>query len=250
MTTEITEHDRDLFIQNGWLVLRQQFSVGEISALQRECDRLWNQTALFEIGSGSNSRKNYLSGDLIQDRLDPVICHSKLIAELVYHERIVQILTLILGDRPILFKDKLIVKPPMVTGYGAHQDLCYFDFFGIPTDGLITALVAVDSFLPESGALELFSGLHHNRLPSPPHESRDVDEAFLASFPGTTPELEPGDLVVFHCLTPHRSQPNRSDQSRPSVYFTYNAARYGDFYDRYLRHRLQHTPANDAECQS
>jgi 2-aminoethylphosphonate dioxygenase len=36
-------------------------------------------------------------------------------------------------------------------------------------------------------------------------------------------ELNPGDIAVFGCFTPHRSQPNRSQRWRRQLYLSYNA---------------------------
>lgn len=43
-------------------------------------------------------------------------------------------------------------------------------------------------------------------------------------------ETAPGDITIFHALTPHSSEPNRSGKSRRQLYMTYNAASCGDAY--------------------
>ena len=56
-------------------------------------------------------------------------------------------------------------------------------------------------------------------------------------------DLNPGDVAVFGCLTPHRSAPNRSGVRRRGLFLSYNArsdggdqraAHYAAFHD-YLR---------------
>jgi len=58
--------------------------------------------------------------------------------------------------------------------------------------------------------------------------------------------LEPGDVAVFHGLTPHRSGPNRSTTMRRAFYISYNARseggdqhefHYREFHD-FMRKRL------------
>jgi ectoine hydroxylase-related dioxygenase (phytanoyl-CoA dioxygenase family) len=45
----------------------------------------------------------------------------------------------------------------------------------------------------------------------------------------------PGDLLIFDCMTPHRSAPNLSNRMRRQLYLTYSAARHGDLYGRQLQ---------------
>ena len=43
-----------------------------------------------------------------------------------------------------------------------------------------------------------------------------------------------GDVLIFHCLTPHESSPNRSDQERRAIIFSYNPLSDGNVYrERY-----------------
>jgi ectoine hydroxylase-related dioxygenase (phytanoyl-CoA dioxygenase family) len=41
----------------------------------------------------------------------------------------------------------------------------------------------------------------------------------------------PGTVILFSCLTPHRSGPNRSREPRRALIFTYNPAVDGDAYE-------------------
>jgi ectoine hydroxylase-related dioxygenase (phytanoyl-CoA dioxygenase family) len=60
-------------------------------------------------------------------------------------------------------------------------------------------------------------------------ESQQVD---LNS--GELMRTEPGDVVIFDCMTPHRSGPNLSNRTRRQFYVTYSPARHGDLYARQL----------------
>ena len=52
-------------------------------------------------------------------------------------------------------------------------------------------------------------------------------------------EMEPGDAVFFHCNTLHRSDQNRSNQSRWSLICCYNAARNNPYKES---HHPRYTP--------
>jgi 2-aminoethylphosphonate dioxygenase len=98
----------------------------------------------------------------------------------------------------------------------------------------VTIMLAVDAAGLESGSLELFPGQHRAVLRAPADAPLDVAEDAVDLASGYRTTMLPGDGLAFHGLTPHRSAPNRSAAYRRALFFTYNAARYGqlsaDFY--------------------
>ncbi len=120
-----------------------------------------------------------------------------------------------------LFKDKIILKPPGAKGYDLHQD--YIAWPGFPKS-FITVAVAIDPSSAANGCTEVFPGYHKAGYLSaadgdyhalPPECVDERKRVYL--------ELEPGDVALFGCFTPHRSTANRSDRWRRLLYFSYNA---------------------------
>ena len=60
------------------------------------------------------------------------------------------------------------------------------------------------------------------------------DYAFFTRWAGAGKE-EPGDVLFFDALTPHRSGPNNSPGSRRVLYLTYNRLSEGDHSRAYFR---------------
>jgi len=137
----------------------------------------------------------------------------------------------------------LIFKPPGATGYKLHQDIP-LSWNGFPSS-FLTVLIPIDPSSEENGCTEVFSGYHGDFL------SKDggiymlpdncVDESRR-----TPLVLNPGDIAIFHGLTPHRSAPNRSNQMRRIFYVSYNAlsdggdqhdAHYAEFRERMREYR-------------
>jgi ectoine hydroxylase-related dioxygenase (phytanoyl-CoA dioxygenase family) len=52
-------------------------------------------------------------------------------------------------------------------------------------------------------------------------------------------ETIPGDLLIFHSLTPHQSGKNHTTHPRRSLYLTYNAERAGNLRDEYYKHYME-----------
>jgi len=109
-----------------------------------------------------------------------------------------------------------------------------------------------DAATAENGSVELFSG-YQSALLSPPGEERNLNADEVAKVnpaSGSLMVTQPGDVLIFHALTPHRSGPNASGNSRRSLYITYAAATYGDRYKEYYarqHERIAATRAADVE---
>ena len=163
------------------------------------------------------------------DRLDPVIDLSPEFARAARSPRLRRIAADVLGGVPQLFKDRLILKQPGALGYGAHQDAAYWQGFGVALDAFVTAAICLDAASPDNGPIECTSG-DHRRLLTDPGVVADPEEDRLSAF---TPLLAaPGDVLLIHSLTPHRSGPNRSADTRRILFFVYALGPPG-LYERY-----------------
>ncbi len=221
--------------QKGYVRVDSLFSPGEIDAWREEADRLWALPEIAEPEAFRVDWRNDVQGARVPERLDPVTDISPLFANLSRDPRILSIVRGLLQEEPLLFKDKLIIKPPGVKGYPLHQDFAYIDFLGFEGSQQLAVCLAIDATEPAAGPIEFFPGCHHQRLPSPPERPGELDAAALDGTEGEVVTLEAGDMVIFSSLCPHRSAPNRSRSSRRLLFFTYNARSTGDLYDTYYR---------------
>lgn len=227
----------------GYTVVPGLFSDREVAAIQTECERL------FSLFSAEQDRhnirvqfRNHESGTPVLDRVDPFSDISPLLRDLGRDPRILAAVADALGEPGHLFKDKIIRKAPGTHGYGVHQDYTNWQEVPAPAQSLLSVLFAVDSSSPEKGGLEFFDGMHrrHYRDRETPSDIFNpkaglVPDEVMAGRVAVSPTLAAGDIVLFHSLTPHQSGVNRSDQTRRSIYFSYNAASYGNIYDTYYR---------------
>ena len=161
--------------------------------------------------------------------------------------RILGLAAALYGEPACLFKDKLIYKRPGHAGYALHQD--YIAWPSFPTS-FITVALAIDAAADDNGATEVFPGHHHRGyLSARDGQYHELPLDAVDPAKGVLLRLQPGDLAVFGCYTPHRSAPNRSGSSRRLLYTSYNAlsdggdsreAHYREFHgwlkDRYAEH--------------
>jgi len=237
--TEIDSWNRD-----GFVMFRKVFSPFEMAELDAEANMLF---ARVELMSRFNLRCRYMphweTGELLFEVFDPVNDIGPVCARMSADRRIVEKVEAIYREAACLFKDKLIFKPAGATGYRLHQDIP-LGWAGFP-QSFLSVLIPIDSQNKANGCTEVFSGYHHRFLSDKPENymlpDDTVDEARR-----TYLELEPGDVAIFHGLTPHRSAPNKTDGMRRSLFLSFNkrseggdqrAAHYAEFQQK-MRQRF------------
>jgi ectoine hydroxylase-related dioxygenase (phytanoyl-CoA dioxygenase family) len=232
MTDALTRDQIEEYRRRGYARVRGVFSAEEIAACAAESRRLLKLGLAHEDNWRAVSYRA-VGGLTIVDRFNPVIDISPLFASLVADTRILRPLRVLYGEEMRLFKDKLIYKMPGVPGYPAHQDYALWQSFPQP---LVNVIVSIDAARAENGGIEFFPDYHE--LISTPGEQRYLNDEEIARLDGATREVvetEPGDLLIFDGMTPHRSGFNTSGNLRRQLYLTYSPARCGDLYEAQMR---------------
>jgi ectoine hydroxylase-related dioxygenase (phytanoyl-CoA dioxygenase family) len=224
---------RQSYDQQGFLVVRDVFAPDEIAAAVAEADRLVIRKDRIDT---RNLRCRWQphsdNGECLFETFDPVIDIAPVCAQLARHPRLLALLGTLYGEPARLFKDKLIFKPAGARGHDLHQD--YIAWPSFPRT-FVTAAVAIDPCGLDNGCTVVYPGYHLQGCLSPedgdyhPLPPETVDERSAVPL-----ELQPGDVAVFGCFTPHRSAPNSSGHSRRLLYLSYNADSDGG--DRRERH--------------
>ena len=221
-----------LYWQQGYAVLRGLFSSEEAASWANECDHLLAQDWV----DANNLRTPFrMSSTEFPERIDPVVDVSPLFQRLVQDERLTGILREIFNDEPVLFKDKLIFKMPGVDGYTMHQDWAWGWQDLCPASDILSVSIQIDGANAANGCIELFPG-YHGKLLTPSGLQTNFREEELNQIDparGEKIETKPGDVLIFHSLTPHQSGRNTAEYSRRSLYLTYSAARVGDLKSEY-----------------
>ncbi|MGI9410829.1 MAG: phytanoyl-CoA dioxygenase family protein [Hyphomicrobiaceae bacterium] len=145
--------------------------------------------------------------------------------------RVVDTAEALIGEPVYHFQSKLTAKDPKVGGaWEWHQDYGYWYYNGCLAPKMLSFMVALDRTNAENGCLKLVRGSHRiGRLDhlqvTPEQNSADPERLphILATHEVVDCILEPGDAVVFHCNTLHRSDQNRSENRRWTFLCCYNA---------------------------
>jgi len=167
---------------------------------------------------------HFETGESLFEVFDPVNDISTVCEKFTQDPRLLNALETVYGEPALLFKEKLIFKLPGARGYQLHQDIPLY-WAGFP-QSFVTVLIPIDQTSRQNGCTEVFSGYHTGFLSDNPDHYMLPDDSVDAAR-RTWLELAPGDIAIFHGLTPHRSDPNRSEAMRRTFYVSYNRASDG-----------------------
>jgi ectoine hydroxylase-related dioxygenase (phytanoyl-CoA dioxygenase family) len=231
----LSEEDIRFYNSEGYLVIRNVFETEQIENLAADIERLLLER--HETIQPKNLRvrfKNHVvTGEPVFEVLDPVSDLSALARQMTVDRRLIDFVSSIYGEPACVFKDKFIYKPAGSLGADLHQD--WIGWPGFPQT-FLTALVAIDTFNERSGATKVYPRLQSKGYLSPidgkhhhlQHEDMATEAVCL--------ELEPGDVALFSCFTPHYSEPNLSPSARRGYFISYNArSDGGDQWEKHYR---------------
>lgn len=239
MTTEVAggrvlfDSDVAFYREEGYLILREVFRPEEVAALAADVERVCRQRA--DLIDANNLRirlkPHRETNDSLFEVFDPFADLSPVARAITRDNRILDCLHDLYGEPAEVFKDKLIYKPSGAIGATLHQD--WIAWPGFP-ESFLTVLLSIDPFTAESGATEVHPRCHKNGYLSPKDGQHHYVELGDLPTEPVTLVLEPGDLAIFGCFTPHRSAPNTADHPRRGYFISYNARSDGG--DQYAKH--------------
>ena len=239
MPSVLTDQQREAFDRDGYILVRGFFDPEEASLLQSAVDKdpairshfynrgdsegmttkmaLWNHPGDSVYGRAARSAKMV---DTMEDLLGGEVYH--------YHS-------------------KITAKEPYEGGaWEWHQDYGYWYNNGCLFPYMASAMTALDKCTRDNGCLQVLRGSHH--LGRIDHGLLDGEQvgADLARVEEAQKklelvycEMEPGDVLFFHCNTLHRSDQNRSPNRRWTLISCFNAARNNPYREH---HHPRYTP--------
>lgn len=223
--------------RNGYLVLEDVFSPGEVSALQAETGRLLanpatldKETMITEPGS-SEIRSIFKIHE-----------QSDLMARLAADERLAGVARFLLDDDVYVHQSRLNYKP----GFHGREFYWHSDFEtwhtedGMPRMRALSASILLAENTPNNGPLMLIPGSHrvyvtcvgrtpadHYKMSLKKQEYGVPDENSLAELAHekgiVAPTGKPGTVILFDCNTMHGSNSNITPFPRANAFLVYNA---------------------------
>ena len=227
-------HEQQAFFeQQGYLIVPDLLSRGEVAECQREVQRLHQLAADLEASqdplSNHFQREPFSSapnhnGLPVLRKIENTRALSPCFTQLAAHPRLVAIVQSLLGADLLLFRSTLMLKPAFHgSAHALHQDSAYWP---MEPPALVTASIALDDATPDNGCIKVIPGSHHWGLQEWGHIAQqqeapltnrdDIDRSRQIDVP-----LAAGSAVLFHSLMVHGSGPNQTDRPRNTALYAY-----------------------------
>lgn len=236
----LTDAHLDHWRQHGYVVLRDALGplADEIQAWTEDLAR-WPETP----GKWMKWFEKTDTDARLLCRVEDFVPYHPKLAGFLNSEAVLQVLSALMGEPAVLYKEKINFKLPGGAGYGAHQDTPAFGTFGHTVH--ITMMVPVDDAHPDNGCLEMVRD-HPRGTMLAQAEDGTIDPTVANALSWTPLPARRGDLVFFDSFVPHRSAANQSPRPRRALYVTYNKAAEGDYRNAYFRQKRTAFPP---ECE-
>jgi ectoine hydroxylase-related dioxygenase (phytanoyl-CoA dioxygenase family) len=239
MTTVLNKIQSDHFHKNGYVIVKKFFSDEETKLLQNASNQDPAMRSHFYDRTDSEGLiTKMMAWNHPDDSIYGVTARS---------EKIVDTMEDLLGGEVYHYHSKITAKEPFEGGaWEWHQDYGYWYNNGCLFPLMATAMIALDKCTKSNGCLQVLSGSNNlGRIDHALLESgqvgvdlKRVNEA-KKHLELVYCEMEPGDVLFFHCNTLHRSDRNNSPDRRWTLLCCYNAARNDPFLDH---HHPKYTP--------
>ena len=225
----------DFFNQNGYVIKRGLVSGDQLTAIKRAAVRMSEQAqppAEYEADvhyEGAPQSREHEGGQTIRRFLE-VFDRDSTFSQFGCASQVKAILAELMGKDIYLVRNhhnSLMTKNPKFSSQtNWHRDIRYWHY---DHENLISVWLALGHETCENGALLLIPGSHRIEFERQnfdeklffrkdlPENSTLIDSAVLA-------ELNPGDVLFFHCRTLHAASHNATNQTKNSLVYTYRPA--------------------------
>ena len=229
---ELEPDSIEFFEQNGYMIKRGLVSPIDLGGIQRCAKQMIaaaRPPAEYEADvhyEGAPDSRNAQGGQTIRRFLE-VFDRSGEFKAFAKSEDVKTCLTQIMEDDVYLVRshhNSLMSKHPKYSSQtNWHRDIRYWHY---SHENLISVWLALGKETKDNGALLLIPGTHRVEF-----ERQNFDEAlfFRKDLPenqalidsAIMAELNPGDVLFFHCRTLHAASNNKTDETKLSLVYTY-----------------------------
>lgn len=225
----IGEAEIELFHQQGFLVVNHAFNLQEVKGAIDGLVHLLSGavpefTGVMYEQKAQGIAVEEMPAEQRQDYVRKFMWftqHDARLAAMAHHPRLIDVVTRILEEPPVLFQDMALLKPPHIGREKPwHQDHAYFD---LPLETTVMgAWIALDEATTENGCMIINPG-SHRQGPVEHFKRRDwqICDTQINNARAVAVPLEPGGVLLFHSLIHHGTPTNNSGLRRRAVQFHY-----------------------------
>lgn len=219
----LNEEQKNDFYRDGYVIARGYFTAEEINKLQ---EKAFNDDTLYDRAWHKKDSTGAVSKVCLWQKTG-----DDLYSMFSRSRRLIDSCEDLMGEEAYHTSTKMMMKEPFVGGaWEWHQDFGYWHQDNLMLyPKAISCMVAINQATVKNGCLQVLKGSHHlGRLDhSKTGDQKGADLKFVEQAMKyhelVNVELEPGDVLFFHCNLLHKSNQNNSDAPRWSMISAYNA---------------------------
>ena len=246
MPFKISNLQQELYKQDGFVVLPRLFDVEEINLLRRAIEE---DPAIAEHSLIRPDQEGFRTRISLWNRAG-----NSVYGLAARCDRMVETAQTLIGEEVYHYQSKLTAKDPREGGaWEWHQDYGYWYYNGCLRPDMLSCMIALDRSDRNNGCLQLMKGSHKlGRIDHVPltEKQNEADpermKHILAASDIVYGELDPEDVLIFHCNTLHRSDKNLSDKRRWTLIICYNAVSNDAYVKSDDRSCVPLEPVNDS----
>jgi phytanoyl-CoA hydroxylase len=230
----VTDEQAARFEQQGFLAIENAFTPGEVqAALASMLDVIGGRYPGYrgiQFEAAARDLLPRLSPEQKQDvvrKISNFVQWDARLHAIATHPRLLALCERLIGDKPGLFEDKALIKPPKIGREKPwHQDHAYWN---LPLDArVVTAWIALDEATVDNGCLFVIPGSHREG-PVVHFRRRDwqmCDDQVQTERSIAVP-LKPGGALLFNSYLQHGTPANASPKRRRALQFVFIPAAAG-----------------------
>lgn len=242
------------FHEQGYLIIRNAFTSAECqTTLDALLDLLAGKNPDFKGVIYEKEAQNLVETLPPAERQDLVrkfwlfADYDERLKEMTAHPDLMRVLARLLDDKPELFQDMALFKPPRIGREKPwHQDFAYFN---LPLGTVVVgAWIALDEATVDNGCMQVIPGSHREG-PVVHFQRRDwqICDTDVARERIVAVPMQPGDCLLFQGMLHHGTPANRTDQRRRAVQFHYKPAS-AEWVDQEKRLAIFGSEGKDVTC--
>ncbi|MFC4871065.1 phytanoyl-CoA dioxygenase family protein [Negadavirga shengliensis] len=221
MENRFNEKNEKEYMQDGYTIVKGMFDAGEMEAV---LDTALEDEVIRRHTYGRKDKEGHTTKLALWYALG-----RDVYSNIARSERYLEGVEKLLGGAPAHFHTKLMQKEPKVGGaWEWHQDYGYWYHDGFLYPQMLSVMLALTQADKKNGCLQVLRGSHllgridHGMTGDQKGADMEKVTEALKRLELVHVELQPGDVLFFHCNLLHRSDKNNSEKARWSLISTYN----------------------------
>jgi ectoine hydroxylase-related dioxygenase (phytanoyl-CoA dioxygenase family) len=215
MTTKLTEQQMAQYERDGYCAVPHFFDGREVQAMLAELERFKREGLGRNVATDGDGKTH--SRTKINYQIIPLNDKSDLFRALPYAQKVVALISQLIGDPFVRYLDQIFLKPGKSgAGTSWHTDNAYFKVSD-PTKG-VGLWIALHDATIANGTMHMIPGVYRQTFAHERDGGSDHHITFQADEDNAVPcELAAGGAILFNFGVPHCTRANTTDKERAGL---------------------------------